>query len=309
MMAGPPDALGRVHVQSAGLQGQGGGVGELVERHAQLLGLQGEPVRDLLLVRELCGLSLQRRVEQEDAEGACGQQPGEQERPGQVTASWRQDGLRHTITLPLQQWADAVTRRTRGQDGAMADDDGMRGKLLVASPNLRGATFQRTVIAILEHNGDGALGVVVNRPGDIPLSDVAPSVAEMASQPAVLFSGGPVEPQAAIALGMLPTGSTAAAMPAEGWRPVVPPLVTIDLDHDPTVLASAMRGLRVFAGYAGWGAGQLESEIEQGAWYVVDSLPLDPFFPAPDQLWTAVLRRQPWPLSAIAHFPLDPTDN
>jgi putative transcriptional regulator len=213
------------------------------------------------------------------------------------------------ITLPLQRRPDAVTRRTRGQDGAMSDDDGMRGKLLVASPNLRGATFHRTVIAILEHTSDGALGVVVNRPGDIPLSDVAPSVADLASEPAVLFSGGPVEPQAAIALGMLPTGSPAAAMPAEGWRPVVPPLVTIDLDHDPTVLASAMRGLRVFAGYAGWGAGQLESEIEQGAWYVVDSLPLDPFFAAPEQLWTAVLRRQPWPLSAIAHFPLDPTEN
>jgi putative transcriptional regulator len=187
--------------------------------------------------------------------------------------------------------------------------DGMRGKLLVASPNLRGATFQRTVIAILEHNDDGALGVVVNRPGEIPLADIAPSVAELASEPAVLFSGGPVEPQAAIALGMLPVGSAAAAMPAEGWRPVVPPLVTVDLDQDPTLLAAAMRGLRVFAGYAGWSGGQLESEIEQGAWYVVDSLPMDPFFAAPEQLWTAVLRRQPWPLSAVANFPLDPTLN
>jgi putative transcriptional regulator len=187
--------------------------------------------------------------------------------------------------------------------------DGMRGKLLVASPNLHGPTFQRTVIAILEHNDDGALGVVVNRPGEIPLADVAPSVADLASEPAVLFSGGPVEPQAAIALGMLPVGSEAAAIPSDGWRPVVPPLVTVDLDQDPTVLAAAMRGLRVFAGYAGWSGGQLESEIEQGAWYVVDSLPMDPFFAAPERLWTAVLRRQPWPLSAVAHFPLDPTLN
>jgi putative transcriptional regulator len=201
-----------------------------------------------------------------------------------------------------------MARRNRGQDEGMTTD-GMRGRLLIASPNLRGPTFSRTVIAILEHTDDGALGVVLNRPGDTPLAAVAPSVAELASEPAVLFSGGPVEPQAAIALGMLPTGSPAAEMPAEGWRPVVPPLVTVDLDHDPLILASAMRGLRVFAGYAGWGAGQLESEIEQGAWYVVDSLPVDPFFSQPDQLWTAVLRRQPWPLSAIAHFPLDPTLN
>jgi putative transcriptional regulator len=90
---------------------------------------------------------------------------------------------------------------------------------------------------------------------------------------------------------------------------VVPPLVTVDLDHDPLVLASVMRELRVFAGYAGWAAGQLESEIAQGAWYVVDSLPLDPFAPAPHRLWTSVLHRQPWPLSAVAHFPLDPTQN
>jgi putative transcriptional regulator len=298
-----------MHVQPMCLLGQDRRVGELLQRYVELLGLQRQPGRDLLLVRELRGLALQRCVEQQYRQGACGEQAREQQRPGQVTASWRLGGLRHTITLPLQQRADAVTRRSRGQDGDMADDDGMRGKLLVASPNLRGATFHRTVITILEHTGDGALGVVVNRPGEIPLSDVAPAVADLASEPAVLFTGGPVEPQAAIALGMLPTGSPAAAIPAQGWRPVVPPLVTIDLDHDPTVLASAMRGLRVFAGYAGWGAGQLESEIEQGAWYVVDSLPLDPFFPAPDQLWTAVLRRQPWPLSAIAHFPLDPTEN
>jgi putative transcriptional regulator len=201
-----------------------------------------------------------------------------------------------------------MTRRNHGQDEGVTTDV-LRGKLLVASPNLRGPTFSRTVIAILEHTEDGALGVVVNRPGDIPLADVAPSVADLASKPAVLFSGGPVEPQAAIALGMLPTGSPAASMPPQGWRPVIPPLVTVDLEHDPLVLASAMRGLRVFAGYAGWSAGQLESEIEQGAWYVVDSLPLDPFFARPEQLWTAVLRRQPWPLSALAHFPTDPTLN
>jgi putative transcriptional regulator len=183
-----------------------------------------------------------------------------------------------------------------------------RGKLLVASPTLREPTFHRTVVAILEHSAEGALGVVVNRPGDVPLADVVPSVADLASEPAVLFAGGPVEPQAAIALGMVPAGSAAAEQP-EGWRPVVPPLVTVDLDYDPALLAVAMRELRVFAGYSGWAAGQLEAEIAQGAWYVVDSLPLDPFFPAPERLWSTVLRRQPWPLSAIAHFPLDPTQN
>jgi putative transcriptional regulator len=75
------------------------------------------------------------------------------------------------------------------------------------------------------------------------------------------------------------------------------------------VLAAGLRELRVFAGYAGWSAGQLEAEVAQGAWYVVESLPLDAFDALPDRLWSAVLRRQPWPLSAVATCPLDPTMN
>jgi putative transcriptional regulator len=180
----------------------------------------------------------------------------------------------------------------------------LKGKLLVASPMMREPTFARTVISVLEHNDDGALGVVINRPGDASLLDVVPPVAELASQPAVLFAGGPVEPQAAIALGVVTIDA-----PSQGWRPVVHPVVTVDLDVDPDVLAAALRELRVFAGYAGWSAGQLEAEIAQGAWYVVESLPLDAFDAEPGRLWSAVLRRQPWPLSAVATCPVDPTMN
>ena len=182
--------------------------------------------------------------------------------------------------------------------------DSLRGKLLVAAPLMHEPTFARTVISILEHNEEGALGVVINRPGDASLVEVVPPVADLASQPAVLFAGGPVEPQAAIALGVVTSGA-----PEEGWRPVVHPLVTVDLEMDPSVLATALRELRVFAGYAGWTGGQLEGEIAQGAWYVVESLPLDAFDAAPDRLWSAVLRRQPWPLSAVSTFPTDPTMN
>jgi putative transcriptional regulator len=180
----------------------------------------------------------------------------------------------------------------------------LRGKLLIASPAMREPTFARTVISMLEHNEDGALGVVINRPGDASLLDIVPPVAELASQPAVLFSGGPVEPRAAIALGVV-----AAGAPGTGYQEVVHPVVTVDLDSDPQILAASLRELRVFAGYAGWGAGQLEDEIAQGAWYVVEALPSDAFVAAPDRLWSAVLRRQPWPLSAVATAPLDPTMN
>jgi putative transcriptional regulator len=188
-------------------------------------------------------------------------------------------------------------------------ESALKGKLLVASPMMREPTFARTVISVLEHNHDGALGVVINRPGDSSLLDVVPPVADLASQPAVLFAGGPVEPQAAIALGVLMIDAPARGVATRGWRPVVHPVVTVDLDVDPDVLATSLRELRVFAGYAGWSAGQLEAEIDLGAWYVVESLPLDAFDAAPGRLWSAVLRRQPWPLSAVATCPIDPTMN
>lgn len=180
----------------------------------------------------------------------------------------------------------------------------LAGKLLVASPTLRAPEFTRTVIALLDHNDEGALGLIINRPGNASLLEVVPPVADIASAPAVVFSGGPVEPQVAIALGVTADGST-----SEGWRPIVGPLVTVDLDFDPEVLAASLRQLRVFAGYAGWSGGQLEGEIADGAWYVVERLPDDTFADFPDRLWSQVLRRQPWPLSAVSTCPVDPTMN
>lgn len=181
----------------------------------------------------------------------------------------------------------------------------LKGRLLVATPLLREPVFARTVIAILEHDADGgALGVVLNRPAEVSIGEVVPSVADLVSAPATLFEGGPVSPTTAIALGMAAPGAD-----ADGWVYVVPPLVTVDLDHDPALLAATLRSLRVFAGYAGWAPGQLEGEIEEGSWYVVDALPVDPFVTDPARLWSAVLRRQGWPLSAVALCPVDPTMN
>jgi putative transcriptional regulator len=184
-------------------------------------------------------------------------------------------------------------------------DDALSGRLLVATPLLREPTFFRTVILLLDHEPEGgALGVVINRPDDTPVADVVPAVAELATPPGVLFSGGPVSPTSAIALGMAAPGAE-----PDGWAVVAPPIVTVDLDHDPALLATSLRELRVFAGYAGWAPGQLEGEIAEGAWYVVDALPVDPFLPQPTALWQAVLRRQGWPLNAVAYCPADPTMN
>lgn len=181
----------------------------------------------------------------------------------------------------------------------------LTSRLLVATPLLVEPTFDRTVILLLEHGpNSGALGLVLNRPESAPVEDVVPSVADLASDPRVLFSGGPVSPSTALALGLASPGAE-----PEGWTPVLPPIVTVDLDHDPALLAASLRALRVFAGYAGWAPGQLEAEIGQGAWYVVDALPGDPFLAEPKALWPAVLRRQGWPLAAVAVCPRDPTMN
>ena len=187
----------------------------------------------------------------------------------------------------------------------MVSDVVRKGQLLVATPSLREPTFERTVIALLEHDDEnGSVGVVLNRPMSVAVSEVVDAVSDLVTAPPTLFDGGPVAPTTAIALGRVATGAE-----PDGWTYVVPPLVTVDLDHDPSLLATAVRDLRVFVGYAGWSAGQLVGEIEEGAWYVVEGLPSDPFGDNPDMLWSGVLRRQGWPLSAVAVCPLDPTMN
>jgi putative transcriptional regulator len=187
----------------------------------------------------------------------------------------------------------------------MSGQPPLKGRLLVATPLLQEPTFRRTVVVVLEHGAaEGAVGVVVNRPARVPVDAVVPTIDGLVTAPRVLFEGGPVSPTTAIALGLAAPGSE-----PDGWRPVVPPLATVDLDYDPALLATSLRALRVFAGYAGWSAGQLEREIAEGAWYVVDALPLDPFGSDPSALWSAVLRRQGWPLSLVASYPVDPRLN
>lgn len=185
----------------------------------------------------------------------------------------------------------------------------LAGRLLIATPLLGDPPFFRTVIAVLEHGAEsGAIGVVLNRPLPVAVSDLVRIDADVLAPPATLFEGGPVSPETAIAIG-LPAPDLPASDAGAVWRPSAPPYVTVDLDAEPDLLARAVRRLRVFAGYAGWAAGQLEAEVGEGAWYVVDSLPDDVFGDDPETLWRRALRRQGWPLAAVAHAPVDPTLN
>jgi putative transcriptional regulator len=166
----------------------------------------------------------------------------------------------------------------------------LTGKLLVALPLLVDPNFDRTVVLVLSHGEEGAVGVVLNRPSTTELDDALPRWSDAAAEPAVVFVGGPVQPEMAIALGEDGDG-----------------VATIDLDADPAL--TGVRSVRVFAGYAGWSAGQLEDELAEGAWTVCDSVRGDAFRVDADQLWYAVLRRQRGDLARLAWLPDDASVN
>ncbi|MET8139377.1 YqgE/AlgH family protein [Sphaerisporangium sp. NPDC005288] len=185
------------------------------------------------------------------------------------------------------------------------------GGLLVATPLLDDPNFRRGVVLILEHDEDGGtLGVMLNRPSEVTVTQVLPSWDSLVSGPPVLFEGGPVQTDSALALASVPSGQEPL-----GWRRLhagssaVSKLGTVDLDAPPEILAGEITQMRIFAGYAGWTAGQLESEIREGSWYVVEAEPGDTFDSRPANLWRSVLRRQPGELAFVATCPDDPKLN
>jgi putative transcriptional regulator len=143
----------------------------------------------------------------------------------------------------------------------------------------------------------------------VPVDRVLPPWATLVTGPSVVFQGGPVALDSALALARVPGEDDPL-----GWRALdgisaVSRLGLVDLDAPPEVLAAEVTELRVFAGYAGWGAGQLRSEVEEGAWFVLPGEPHDVFIDDPEQLWRTVLRRQGGELAIVATFPDDPSLN
>lgn len=179
------------------------------------------------------------------------------------------------------------------------------GCLLVSSTELTEPTFRRTVIYLVEHSSTGSLGVVLNRPSEAPVADVLPAWAGHAAEPRTLFVGGPVRRDAALCLGLLHPHQGLG----EGLRPVEGRVVMVDLDADTEQVCARLAGVRVFAGYSGWSAGQLAGELRRDDWVVVPSLPDDLLVPRGVDLWARVLRRQPMPLALLATHPLDVTKN
>ncbi len=183
--------------------------------------------------------------------------------------------------------------------------ESLAGKLLVATPRLQDPNFVRTVVLMLMHDEQGALGVVLNRKLDLDVEQVLPAWAPHVAPPAQLFLGGPVEPTAAVAV-----ARTLPEAEVPGFTRMGGTLGVLDLSYEPADLPmDDIERVRLFGGYAGWSGGQLERELEEEAWFVVPVEPDDPFTSDPDSLWRRVLQRQPGHLALFAFQPPDPSLN
>ncbi len=188
--------------------------------------------------------------------------------------------------------------------------ESLTGRLLVATPVLADPNFRRTVVLIVEHEpAEGTLGVVLNRPTDVPVGRVLEPWSQLVTGPSVVFRGGPVAPDSALAIALVPGDAEPLGWHSLAADPAMSRLGLVDLDAPPDLLAPAINRLRVYAGYAGWAPGQLKAEIDEGAWYVISAEPSDVFAAEPGGLWSTVLRRQGGEMAFTATFPDDPDLN
>jgi len=178
------------------------------------------------------------------------------------------------------------------------------GKLLIATPAIGDGNFEQSIIYMLHHDSDGALGVTINRPSELMVEELLPRWGDLTSEPALIFSGGPVESDGFIGVAQA-VGSPSDDVVAVPGTDVV----TINLEDDPALTAAYIDRLRLFRGYAGWGAHQLDTELSAGAWFTVAAEPNDLWSTTPGELYEQVLRRQSGDLRWFANAPLDPSQN
>jgi len=178
----------------------------------------------------------------------------------------------------------------------------LKGKLLLASPALGDPNFARTVVLVAEHAPAGALGLVLNRPTDALVGEAVDELTSIVDEDDPVFAGGPVGEDAVMVVAEFDDPAMAADL-------IVEDLGFLPADSDLDKVAIATRRARVFAGHAGWGPGQLDSELDEGSWIVVAAQRDDVFTEDPDELWTLVLERKGGPYAVLARVPEDPSVN
>ena len=178
------------------------------------------------------------------------------------------------------------------------------GKLLIATPAIGAGGFEQSVIYMLHHDAEGAVGVIINQPTQLAVAELLPRWADLTVEPRCVFTGGPVETD-----GFIGVGRALGEQPESVTRVEGSDVVTVDLESDPALTGAHIDRLRLFRGYAGWGAHQLDTELTGGAWFVVASLVDDMWTDEPDSLYEQVLLRQSGDIRWFANAPLDPTQN
>lgn len=179
--------------------------------------------------------------------------------------------------------------------------DRLTGKLLVANASLVDPNFRRTIVLVGHHDEDGAVGVVLNRALGVPVAEAIPPLAGLVAPGEPVFRGGPVQPEAAVVLAEFddPARAGVLAFDHVGFLPD---------EADDEVVASVRRA-RVFAGYAGWGPGQLESELAEDAWLVTAARTEDVFHDDAERLWREVVDRLGPERRFLRTLPVDPALN
>jgi putative transcriptional regulator len=179
--------------------------------------------------------------------------------------------------------------------------DNLQGQLLIASGDLLDPNFRRTVVLVAHHDEDGAMGLVLNRPSEAEVAQAVPPLSEAVLPGTPVYVGGPVQPESVLVLGEFDDAE-------ESGVPIFGDVGFLRGDAEPGELETAARRVRVFAGYAGWGTGQLEAELEEGSWIVEPASPEDVFRSEGD-LWGDLLRRKGGRYRILATMPADPSVN
>jgi putative transcriptional regulator len=179
--------------------------------------------------------------------------------------------------------------------------DSARGQLLIAGPGLVDPNFWRTVVLIVEHSDEGALGLVLNRPSETTVGEAISELQQLLDVDDPLYVGGPVQPSSLIVLAEFEQPDDAALIAFDDVG-----VLAGGAEDDP---ATGLRRSRAFVGHSGWGPGQLDSEIERDDWILEPARPEDAFSAAPLDLWESVLTRKGGSYALVARMPPDPSVN
>ncbi len=186
--------------------------------------------------------------------------------------------------------------------GKLPNMESARGQLLIAGPSLLDPNFWRTVVLVVEHNDDGALGLVLNRPSETTIGEAVDELDELVGSDELLHIGGPVQPSAVIVLAQFED-------PGEAALTAFDDVGVLGTTSSPGELSVGVRQARAFVGHAGWGPGQLDAELERDDWILEPARLDDAFAAEPRGLWNNVLTRKGGSYALVARMPADPSSN